>query len=63
MSKTRPRYAAIPSSKYSDLKAQVVAEVFGPGTPLDAIMTFLREHVQPRTARLGFDASTSGNQA
>ena len=53
----------IPPADIPGLKAQGVAEVFGPGTPLDAIVTFLRENVQPRTARLGFDASSSGNQA
>ena len=43
----------IPPADIPELKAQGVAEVFGPGTPLDAIVSFLREHVQPRTASLG----------
>lgn len=42
----------IPPADIPELKAQGVAEVFGPGTPLDAIVTFLREHVRPRTAQL-----------
>jgi methylmalonyl-CoA mutase C-terminal domain/subunit len=42
----------IPQTDIPGLKAAGVAEVFGPGTPLDAIVTFLRENVKPRTAQL-----------
>jgi methylmalonyl-CoA mutase C-terminal domain/subunit len=42
----------IPQSDIPNLKAAGVAEVFGPGTPLDAIVTFLRANVKPRTAVL-----------
>jgi methylmalonyl-CoA mutase C-terminal domain/subunit len=43
----------IPQQDIPGLKAAGVAEVFGPGTPLDAIVTFLRANVKPRTANLG----------
>ena len=42
----------IPPTDIPGLKAQGLAEVFGPGTPLDAIVTFLRNNVKPRTASL-----------
>ncbi len=42
----------IPQADIPGLKAAGVAEVFGPGTPLEAIVTFLRAHVKPRTAEL-----------
>jgi methylmalonyl-CoA mutase C-terminal domain/subunit len=42
----------IPPGDVAGLKAQGVAEVFGPGTPLDAIVQFLRGNVRPRTAQL-----------
>jgi methylmalonyl-CoA mutase C-terminal domain/subunit len=42
----------IPQADIPSLKEQGVAAVFGPGTPLDAIVGFLRENVRPRTADL-----------
>ena len=42
----------IPQVDIPGLEAQGVAAVFGPGTPLEAIVSFLREHVKPRTALL-----------
>jgi len=42
----------IPQADIPSLKEQGVAEVFGPGTPLDAIVTFLRDNVKPKTAIL-----------
>jgi len=42
----------IPQADIPNLKAAGVAEVFGPGTPLDSIVTFLRTHVKPKTANL-----------
>jgi methylmalonyl-CoA mutase, C-terminal domain len=42
----------IPQADIPALKEQGVAEVFGPGTPLDAIVTFLRDNVKPKTAAL-----------
>jgi methylmalonyl-CoA mutase C-terminal domain/subunit len=42
----------IPPQDIPWLKEQGVAEVFGPGTPLDAVVGFLRENVKPKTAAL-----------
>ena len=42
----------IPQEDVPGLKEQGVAEVFGPGTPLDAVVQFLRANVKPRTAQL-----------
>ncbi|WP_263357183.1 cobalamin B12-binding domain-containing protein [Acidicapsa ligni] len=42
----------IPQADIPALKEKGVAEVFGPGTPLDAIITFLQQKIQPRTANL-----------
>jgi methylmalonyl-CoA mutase C-terminal domain/subunit len=42
----------IPQGDIPALKEQGVAEVFGPGTPLDAIVSFLQANVKPRTADL-----------
>ncbi len=42
----------IPQADIPALKQQGVAQVFGPGTPLDSVVDFLREHVKPRTAEL-----------
>jgi methylmalonyl-CoA mutase C-terminal domain/subunit len=42
----------IPQGDIPALKEMGVAEVFGPGTPLDAIVQFLRGNVRPRTANL-----------
>jgi methylmalonyl-CoA mutase, C-terminal domain len=42
----------IPRADVPGLKEIGVAEVFGPGTPLDAIVDFLRARVKPKTAEL-----------
>ncbi len=42
----------IPQADVPGLKQMGVAEVFGPGTPLDAIVEFLRQRVKPKTAQL-----------
>jgi len=42
----------IPQADVPGLKEIGVAEVFGPGTPLDAIVDFLRARVKPKTAEL-----------
>ena len=42
----------IPQADIPALKEQGVAAVFGPGTPLETIVGFLRENVRPRTANL-----------
>ena len=42
----------IPQADVPGLKEMGVAEVFGPGTPLDAIVEFLRAQVRPKTAEL-----------
>jgi methylmalonyl-CoA mutase, C-terminal domain len=42
----------IPQADIPALKEMGVAEVFGPGTPLDSIVAFLRERVKPKTADL-----------
>jgi methylmalonyl-CoA mutase, C-terminal domain len=38
----------IPAHDIVALKAQGVAEVFGPGTPLESTVSFIRGHVKPR---------------
>jgi methylmalonyl-CoA mutase C-terminal domain/subunit len=38
----------IPDVDVDGLKKAGVAEVFQPGTPMDGIITFIREHVKPR---------------
>jgi methylmalonyl-CoA mutase C-terminal domain/subunit len=38
----------IPEQDIQFLKQQGVAAIFGPGTSLDATVTFIREHVKPR---------------
>jgi len=43
----------IPQADVPGLEAMGVAQVFGPGTPLEAVVEFLRERVRPRTADLG----------
>jgi len=42
----------IPQADVPGLKEIGVAEVFGPGTPLDAIVDFLRARMKPKTAEL-----------
>ncbi len=42
----------IPQTDIAALQAQGVAAVFGPGTPLDTIVQFLRDNIKPRTADL-----------
>lgn len=39
----------IPEQDIEPLKAAGVAAVFGPGTTLDSTVTFIREHIKPRT--------------
>lgn len=39
----------IPEQDIEPLKAAGVAAVFGPGTTFDSTVTFIREHVKPRT--------------
>jgi methylmalonyl-CoA mutase C-terminal domain/subunit len=38
----------VPAEDVEPLKRQGVAEVFGPGTPMQAIVEFIREHTRPR---------------
>lgn len=38
----------IPEQDVAFLKEQGVSAIFGPGTSLDATVTFIREHVKPR---------------
>jgi methylmalonyl-CoA mutase C-terminal domain/subunit len=38
----------IPEQDVAFLKQQGVSAIFGPGTSLDATVTFIREHVKPR---------------
>jgi methylmalonyl-CoA mutase C-terminal domain/subunit len=38
----------IPGHDIAALKAQGVAEVFGPGTPLETTISFIRTHIKPR---------------
>jgi methylmalonyl-CoA mutase, C-terminal domain len=42
----------IPEEDIPHLKEAGVAAIFGPGTPLEATITFIREHVKPRTLSL-----------
>ena len=42
----------IPEEDIPHLKEAGVAAIFGPGTPLEATITFIREHVKPRTLAL-----------
>ena len=42
----------IPQADLPALPEAGVAQVFGPGTPLDSVVGFLRERVKPRTAEL-----------
>jgi methylmalonyl-CoA mutase C-terminal domain/subunit len=42
----------IPQADVPALQAMGVAAVFGPGTPLDSVVSFLRERIQPKTAEL-----------
>ncbi len=42
----------IPQADIPGLQAHGVAAVFGPGTPLDTIVQFLRDNIKPRTADL-----------
>jgi methylmalonyl-CoA mutase C-terminal domain/subunit len=42
----------IPEEDQAQLKAEGVAAVFGPGTPLEITIAFIREHVKPRTLAL-----------
>ena len=39
----------IPDQDAAALKLAGVAAIFGPGTPLEATVAFIREHVKPRT--------------
>jgi methylmalonyl-CoA mutase, C-terminal domain len=39
----------IPAQDVAALKAQGVAEVFGPGTSLASTVAFIRERVKPRS--------------
>lgn len=38
----------IPGQDAEFLKGEGVAAIFGPGTPLDTVVRFIREHVRPR---------------
>lgn len=38
----------IPEQDAASLKANGVAAIFGPGTPLDTTITFIRENIKPR---------------
>jgi methylmalonyl-CoA mutase C-terminal domain/subunit len=42
----------IPTQDIPHLLETGVAAIFGPGTPLDSTVTFIRENVQPRTLAL-----------
>jgi methylmalonyl-CoA mutase C-terminal domain/subunit len=42
----------IPEEDQTALKAAGVAAIFGPGTPLETTIAFIREHVKPRTLSL-----------
>jgi methylmalonyl-CoA mutase C-terminal domain/subunit len=42
----------IPADDEPLLKAAGVAAIFGPGTPLESTVRFIREHAQPRTLLL-----------
>jgi methylmalonyl-CoA mutase C-terminal domain/subunit len=39
----------IPDHDQPKLKESGVSAIFGPGTPLETTITFIREHVKPRT--------------
>jgi methylmalonyl-CoA mutase C-terminal domain/subunit len=39
----------IPEQDIPHLKQQGVAQIFGPGTPLDSVVNFIRANVKPRT--------------
>jgi methylmalonyl-CoA mutase C-terminal domain/subunit len=42
----------IPEQDIPALKAAGVAAIFGPGTPLEATIAFIRENIKPRTLSL-----------
>src|SRR6266702_2733952 len=42
----------IPDGDQPHLKESGVAAIFGPGTPLETTIAFIREHVKPRTLSL-----------
>ena len=42
----------IPDEDVPAMKMSGVAAIFGPGTPLDTTVSFIREHVKPRTSVL-----------
>jgi methylmalonyl-CoA mutase, C-terminal domain len=42
----------IPEQDGAFLKSQGVAAIFGPGTPLDTTVQFIREHIKPRSLSL-----------
>jgi len=42
----------IPEQDIPTLKQNGVAAIFGPGTPLEATITFIRENIKPRTLAL-----------
>jgi methylmalonyl-CoA mutase C-terminal domain/subunit len=42
----------IPEDDQPALKAAGVAAIFGPGTPLEATIDFIRTHIRPRTLSL-----------
>jgi len=42
----------IPEADQPQLKAEGVAAIFGPGTPLETTIAFIREHVKPRSLAL-----------
>ena len=42
----------IPEQDIPALKQNGVAAIFGPGTPLEATITFIRENIKPRTLAL-----------
>ena len=42
----------IPEQDIPALKQKGVAAIFGPGTPLEATITFIRENIKPRTLAL-----------
>ena len=42
----------IPAQDIDFLKQQGVAAIFGPGTPLDTTVDFIRAHVKPRTVAI-----------
>lgn len=42
----------IPKSDIAEIKALGVAEVFGPGTPLSAIVDYIRNHARPPSSPL-----------